>query len=69
MAPALRINGKPSNVGLGRHLTGTLPGVVRRSVRPCERVEVDEIWSFIYAKNKNVEKAKNPPRGTGDVWT
>ena len=36
---------------------------------PCTRLEVDEIWSFIYAKNKNVEKAKNPPRGAGDVWT
>ena len=30
---------------------------------------MDEIWSFIYAKNKNVERAKNPPRGAGDVWT
>ena len=36
---------------------------------PCTRLEVDEIWSFIYAKNKNVERAKNPPRGAGDVWT
>ena len=36
---------------------------------PCTRLEVDEIWSFIYAKNKNVERAKNPPRGVGDVWT
>ena len=36
---------------------------------PCKRLEVDEIWSFIYAKNKNVQYAKNPPRGAGDVWT
>ena len=36
---------------------------------PCTRLEIDEIWSFIYAKNKNVERAKNPPRGAGDVWT
>lgn len=36
---------------------------------PCTRIEVDEIWSFIYAKDKNVPTAKNPPRSAGDVWT
>jgi IS1 family transposase len=37
---------------------------------PCKRVQVDEIWSFCYAKVKNVTpeiKAKNP--AAGDVWT
>ena len=34
-----------------------------------ERVQLDEMWGFIYAKNKNVEKAKNPPPFAGDVWT
>jgi IS1 family transposase len=37
---------------------------------PCERVQVDEIWSFCYAKQKNVTPeiaAKNP--FAGDVWT
>lgn len=36
----------------------------------CKRVQVDEIWSFCYAKQKNVTaeiKAKNP--AAGDVWT
>ncbi|MGZ2259589.1 IS1 family transposase [Roseobacter sp. A03A-229] len=33
------------------------------------RVECDEIWSFWYAKEKNVEKAKAAPKGAGDVWT
>src|SRR5579872_1265096 len=36
----------------------------------CKRVQVDEIWSFCYAKAKNVTpeiKAKNP--AAGDVWT
>src|SRR5687767_3093310 len=33
------------------------------------RVQVDEIWSFTYAKNKNVEKAKKAPQGAGDTWT
>lgn len=35
----------------------------------CTRIEVDEIWSFVYAKEKNVERAKKAPRGAGDVWT
>lgn len=33
------------------------------------RVEVDEIWSFVYAKKKNVQAAKAAPEGAGDVWT
>ncbi len=36
---------------------------------PCKRVQVDEIWSFIYAKDKNVEAAVAAPNGAGDVWT
>ena len=36
---------------------------------PCTRIEVDEIWSFIYAKSKNVPRAKNAPPEAGDVWT
>ena len=35
----------------------------------CNRVEVDEIWSFVYAKAKNVPRAKNAPPEAGDVWT
>lgn len=34
------------------------------------RVQCDEIWSFTYAKQKNVAKAKAMPAGgAGDVWT
>ena len=36
---------------------------------PCRRVQVDEIWSFIYAKQKNVARAKSAPPEAGDVWT
>ena len=36
---------------------------------PCQRVQVDEIWSFIYAKEKNVPRAKSAPPQAGDVWT
>ena len=36
---------------------------------PYQRVQVDEIWSFIYAKEKNVARAKSAPPEAGDVWT
>src|SRR6202140_240862 len=36
---------------------------------PCKRVQVDEAWSFCYAKQKNVATAKAAPAGAGDVWT
>ena len=36
---------------------------------PCRRVQADEIWSFIYAKEKNVLRAKSAPPDAGDVWT
>jgi IS1 family transposase len=34
-----------------------------------KRVQVDEIWSFTYAKQKNVAKAKAAPANAGDTWT
>lgn len=35
----------------------------------AKRVQVDEIWSFTYAKQKNVAAAKAAPDGAGDTWT
>ena len=35
----------------------------------AKRVQCDEIWSFCYAKNKNVPAAKAAPAAAGDVWT
>lgn len=35
----------------------------------AKRVQCDEIWSFVYAKKKNVSEAKNAPDIAGDVWT
>jgi len=35
----------------------------------CKRLQLDEIWSFIYAKQKNVPTAKRAPEDAGDVWT
>jgi IS1 family transposase len=34
-----------------------------------KRVQVDEIWSFTYAKQKNVATAKAAPDEAGDTWT
>ena len=39
-----------------------------RNVR-SKRVQADEIWSFCYAKQKNVETAKAAPEDAGGVWT
>lgn len=39
-----------------------------RNVR-AERVQCDEIWSFVYAKQKNVPAEKAGQFGIGDVWT
>ena len=35
----------------------------------CKRVQVDEIWAFVYAKQRNVATAKKAPADAGDVWT
>ena len=29
----------------------------------------DEIWAFVYAKERNVPRAKAAPDGAGNVWT
>jgi IS1 family transposase len=33
------------------------------------RLQLDEVWSFVYAKAKNVPCAKAAPEIAGDVWT
>lgn len=35
----------------------------------CNRLQLDEIWSFVYAKAKNVPCAVAAPEIAGDVWT
>jgi len=35
----------------------------------CERIQCDEIWSFCYAKEKNVPHELKGRFGFGDVWT
>jgi IS1 family transposase len=34
-----------------------------------KRVQVDEVWSFVHAKAKNVPQEKRGEFGYGDVWT
>lgn len=34
---------------------------------PCKRLQVDEMWAFVYAKQKNVPEQKKGE--AGDVWT
>src|SRR5229473_3819503 len=36
---------------------------------PCRHVQADEIWSYVYAKAKNVPESKKGEWGYGDVWT
>lgn len=36
---------------------------------PCERLQLDEIWAFCYAKQRNVMLAKAAPEEAGDLWT
>ena len=35
----------------------------------CQRIQCDEIWSFCYAKQKNVPAKHKGKLGYGDVWT
>jgi IS1 family transposase len=36
---------------------------------PCKRLELDEIWCFCYAKDKNVPKEMQGMPGVGSMWT
>jgi IS1 family transposase len=42
-----------------------------RNVRnvKAKRIQADEIWSFVGAKQKNVKHMKAPVYGAGDAWT
>jgi IS1 family transposase len=36
---------------------------------PCKTIQVDEMWGFCYAKQKNVPQEHKGTFGYGDVWT
>jgi IS1 family transposase len=35
----------------------------------CKKIQVDEIWSFVHCKQRNVATAKAAPDQAGDIWT
>src|SRR4051812_16711505 len=35
----------------------------------CKRIQCDEIWSFVYAKDKNLPEEMRDKKGVGSVWT
>src|SRR5665213_3008586 len=35
----------------------------------AKRIQVDEIWSFVYSKQANATKTKGKIEGRGDAWT
>lgn len=36
---------------------------------PCKRVQIDEIWSFVYAKERTAPADKKASGLAGDIWT
>ena len=52
---------------IGKACAGYQDRVLRNL--PCKRVQSDEIWSFCYAKEKNLPEKKRGEFGFGDVWT
>ena len=50
------------------HVCAMYQDVAMRNL-PCTKIQVDEIWGFVYAKQKNVAKAKAAPEHAGDTWT
>jgi len=35
----------------------------------CQRIQLDEIWAFCYAKQRNIPPARQGQAGYGDIWT
>lgn len=35
----------------------------------CKKIQCDEIWSFVYSKDKNVPDEYSGKFGYGDIWT
>lgn len=40
-----------------------------RGIKGNRTIECDEIWAFVYAKQRNVPRAKAAPNAAVDVWT
>ena len=47
---------------------GEYQDVILRNLS-CQQIQCDEIWSYCYAKGKNVPEQFKDQFGYGDVWT
>jgi len=48
-------------------VTSTQDAVLRDL--PCKRIQADEIWTFVYSKQRNIPKRLTGASGIGDAWT
>lgn len=62
---------KPTVLKLLAELGGACATYQDRMIRNvrARRIQVDEIWQFVYSKQKNVPTDKQGVFGFGDVWT
>src|SRR5258708_17509311 len=35
----------------------------------CQRLQLDEIWAFVYAKSANIPEGMEDVAGIGSIWT
>ena len=42
-------------------------GKAVRGLKPAH-IQCDEVWAFVYCKQRHVETAKRAPVGAGDAW-
>ena len=62
---------KDTVMKLGVELGKACAGYMDENFRnlTCKRLQIDEIWNFVYSKARNVPQSKQGVFGYGDVWT
>ncbi len=63
-AAILRCLTEGTSVRATARITGTAKATVLKLLAEAERIEADQIWAFVGAKQKNAKHA-----GQGDIWT
>jgi hypothetical protein len=48
-----------------KDIVAFVPSICKSNLR-CRRLQLDEVWSFVYAKEKNVPGAKSAPANGGE---
>lgn len=70
LAPVHQVGVGGPVVGLaGRQRHADRQAVGDDAEADLKRIQVDEIWSFVHAKQKNVRTAKAAPADAGETWT